>query len=106
MQGDTRFKRDNGKGDSPRFFKCGSTDYLIADYPEASPYEETKKGTKVKFAALVAKLSPDTLDDPSRLFGAHLNDCMEVNYLFELRIQSHDKSTKHPRSFGRAVLGE
>jgi hypothetical protein len=61
-----RFDMDKGKGDSPRCFKCGSTDHLIANSPEASPDDRIRKAKKVKFAALVAKLSVDTLENPSR----------------------------------------
>ena len=73
-QEDTRFKADKGKGDAPRCFKCGSTDHLIADCPEAIPDDRIRKGKKVQFAAFVAKLCVDTLENPSRLPCARLND--------------------------------
>jgi hypothetical protein len=82
-QEDKRFKGDKGKGDAPRCFKYGSTDHLIADCPEASADDQTKKGKNVKFAALVAKLPVDTLEDPFRLPCVRLNECMEVNYLLD-----------------------
>ena len=52
---------------------------MIADCPEVSPDDRIKKGKKVKFAALVAKLSVDTLKDPSRLPCARLNYYMEMD---------------------------
>ena len=74
---------DKGKGDAPRCFKCGSTDHLITDSPQVSPDDRIRKGKKVKFPTLEAKLSVDTLEDPSRLPCARLNDCMEVDYLLD-----------------------
>ena len=56
---------------------------MIAECPEASPDDQIRKGKKVKFAALVAKWSVDTLEDPSRLLCARLNDCMEMDYLLD-----------------------
>jgi len=53
---------------------------LIAYSPEASPDDRIRKGKKVKFPAMVAKLAVDTKKDPSRLPCARLNDCMEVDY--------------------------
>ena len=89
---------DKGKGDAPRCSKCARTDHLIADCPEASPDDRIKKIKKVKFVALVAKLSVDTLEDPSRLPCAQLYDCMEVDYLLD--------SGSDLRAFGREVFGE
>jgi len=67
-QGDKRFKAYKDQGDdAPRCFKCGSTNHLIADYPEVSPDDRIRKSKKVKFATLVPKLSVGTLEDPSRL---------------------------------------
>jgi len=82
-QGDKRFKAGKGEGDAPRCFKCGSTDHSIVDCPEVSPDDRIRKGKKVKFAALGAKLSVDTQEDPSRLPCARLNDWMEVDYLLD-----------------------
>jgi hypothetical protein len=67
--GHQRFQADKGKDDAPSF-KCGSTDHLIADCPEASPDDRTNKWKKVKFDALVAKFSVDTLEDPSKIHCA------------------------------------
>ena len=47
-------------------FKCGSTDHFIADCPEASPHDRIRKGKQVKFAALVATLSVDSLEGSLR----------------------------------------
>jgi len=64
---------------SQRCFKCGSTNYMVADCPEASTDDRMRKGKKIKFAALVAKFSIDILEDPSSLPCARLNDCKEVD---------------------------
>jgi hypothetical protein len=48
-EGDKKFKADKRNGDAPRCFKCGSTDHLIADCPEASPDQRIRKGKKLKF---------------------------------------------------------
>ena len=93
---------DKGKGDAPRCFKCGSTDHLIADRLEASPDDRIRKGKKVKFVALVAKLSVDNLDDPSRLPCPRLNDCMEVYYLFD----SGSDITVIPQSILERLAGQ
>ena len=53
------------------------------------------RGKKVKFAALQANLSVDSLEDPSRLPSVRLNDCMDVDYLFDLGsdlMESHEAS--------------
>ena len=78
-QGDKRFKANKGKGDAPGCLKCGSTYHFIVDSPEAIPDDRIRKGKKVKFSALVQKLSVDTLKDPSRLPCARLNYYMEMD---------------------------
>ena len=95
-------KADKGKGDAPRCFRCGSTDHLIADCPEASPDDRITKGKKVKFAALVANLSVDTLENPFRLPCARLNDCVEVDYLLDSRVDV----TVIPRSILERLAGQ
>ena len=76
------FKADKAKGDTPRSFKRGSTDHLIANCSKASHDDRIKKGKKVKFAALVAKFFLHTLEEPW-LPCAGLNDCMEVDDLLD-----------------------
>jgi len=67
-----------------------------------SPDDRIKKGKKVKFAALVGKLSVDTLDDPSTLPCARLNDCMEVDY----NLDSGSDLTVIPRSILEHLDGQ
>jgi hypothetical protein len=75
---------------------------LIANCPEASPDDRIRKGKKVKFAALVAKLSFVILEDPCRLSCARLNECMEVDYLLE----SGSDLTVIPRSILERLVGQ
>ena len=75
---------------------------MITDSPEKSPDYRIRTGKKVRFAALVAKLSVDTLEDPSRLPCACLNDCMEVDYL----LVSGSDLTIIPRSILERLAGQ
>jgi hypothetical protein len=72
------------------------------DCPEARPDDLIRKGKKVKFAALVAKLSVYTLEDPSRLPCAGQNHCMEVDYLLD----SGYDLTVIPRSILERLAGQ
>ena len=75
---------------------------MIADCPEASPDDGIRKGKKVNFAALLAKLSVSTQEDPSMLPCARVNNCMEVDYLLD----SGSDLTVIPQSILERLAGQ